>query len=255
MTSRHSTAIRHRRTPRSQRDWWAAPVACLATLLALPASAGMVIPTDPLTSEKRLPPNIVFILDDSSSMGLVAMPAAVQETNDDHGRYISGRKGLQDNPTDRSYTNNTIYYNPATTYRPWVKADGTRYSDGMEVDKVFTSLDNARGTGNSVGTCGTNAVNPNQERFCTLVGSINSVFYVPNPSKGYTPGSTNADHYDRYSIQSVNGTPKVGITRGDVSLGTWNVSNLASRSMGNVTSIQAPAGAGPVAITITNGSG
>lgn len=255
MTSRHSTAIRHRRTPRSQRDWWAAPVACLATLLALPASAGMVIPTDPLTSEKRLPPNIVFILDDSSSMGLVAMPAAVRETNDGRSRYISGRTGLQDNPTDRSYTNNTIYYNPETTYRPWVRPDGTRYTGGMEVDRVFTSLDNASGTGNSVGTCGTNAVNPNAEQFCSLVGSINSVFYVPNPSKGYTPGSTNADHYDRYSIQSVNGTPKVGITRGDASLGTWNVGDLASGSMRNVTSIQAPAGAGPVTITITNGSG
>src|SRR5690606_5707556 len=138
MKTNRSAECRTSQPYASRSQWWAAPVACLATLLALPINAGVVFPTDPLTSEKRLPPNIVFILDDSSSMGLVAMPAAVRERNDGRARYITGRTGLEDNPSDRSYTVNTLYYNPANVYRPWVRADGSRLTGGTTVDRVFT---------------------------------------------------------------------------------------------------------------------
>ncbi|GAE50246.1 hypothetical protein XPR_1431 [Xanthomonas arboricola pv. pruni MAFF 301420] len=43
-------------------------LATLATLLSLPANAGITLPTDPLTTASRVPPNIMFILDDSGSM-------------------------------------------------------------------------------------------------------------------------------------------------------------------------------------------
>lgn len=45
-----------------------AALSMLATLLSLPANAGITLPTDPLTTASRVPPNIMFILDDSGSM-------------------------------------------------------------------------------------------------------------------------------------------------------------------------------------------
>ena len=37
----------------------------------------------------------------------------------------ASRTGLKDNPHDRSYLNNTIYYDPRINYQPWLTADGT----------------------------------------------------------------------------------------------------------------------------------
>jgi type IV pilus assembly protein PilY1 len=239
----------------ASRHWWALPAAFMATVLALPVNAGIEIPTDPLTSEKRLPPNIVFILDDSSSMGMVAMPASVRELNDGNARYISGKDGLADNPTDRSYVINTIYYDPAEGYDPWIKPDGSRYTGGMTVDKVFANLDDPIATGNSVGACGTTAVNPNNEVFCSLVGSVNSIFYVPNTAKGYTAGSTNAAQYDRYNIRTVNGVTQVGIGDGTSNSGNWNDRDIPASTMVNVAPINVAADSGPLTVTATSGTG
>ena len=57
----------------SERQWWAGPAALLATLLALPAAANVDIPNDPLTTGSRVPPNILFVLDDSGSMAWAYM--------------------------------------------------------------------------------------------------------------------------------------------------------------------------------------
>jgi len=130
MTSRHSTAIRHRRTPRSQRDWWAAPAAFLATLLALPASANINIPDAPLTTGARVPPNILFILDDSGSMAFDAMPA----------------DSIGDDWRNRTYVHNAVYYNPAKDYLPWVGADGHRLTGGTSYNAVYGSFNLVGGT-------------------------------------------------------------------------------------------------------------
>src|SRR4029079_17645716 len=79
-------------------------VAFSATLLALPLRA-VTVPDLPLqTGAAYPPPNIMFVLDDSGSMSFQTMP-------DDN--YASG---LRDGIQDYSYTHNTIFYNPATTY-------------------------------------------------------------------------------------------------------------------------------------------
>lgn len=130
MTSRHSTAIRHRRTPRSQRDWWAAPAAFLATLLALPASANINIPDAPLTTGARVPPNILFILDDSGSMAFDAMPA----------------DSIGDDWRNRTYVHNTVYYNPFKTYQPWIQANGEPMTGGTSYRAVYGSFNLVGGT-------------------------------------------------------------------------------------------------------------
>lgn len=130
MTSRHSTAIRHRRTPRSQRDWWAAPAAFLATLLALPASANINIPDAPLTTGARVPPNILFILDDSGSMAFDAMPASA----------------VTSDWKTRTYVHNTVYYNPFKTYQPWIQANGEPMTGGTSYRAVYGSFNLVGGT-------------------------------------------------------------------------------------------------------------
>ena len=66
----HRTISTHRVSSRKGLAHRISPTlaAFLATLLALPVQAGITSPTDPLTTGSRVPPNILFILDDSGSM-------------------------------------------------------------------------------------------------------------------------------------------------------------------------------------------
>src|SRR5690606_20013860 len=96
--------LRGKRVASTQRQWWGMPAGFLAAMLALPATAGIDIPDDPLTTGARVPPNILFVLDDSGSMAFDAMPA----------------NSVSSNWTTRTYVHNAVYYNPAKTYLPWV---------------------------------------------------------------------------------------------------------------------------------------
>lgn len=173
-----------RRSPQTQRQWWSAPAAFLVTVLALPVTAATVpIPDDPLTTGARVPPNIMFILDNSGSMALVSMPFDVQDPDYTGTGTGASYTGLRDNPRDRSYLNNTIYYDPRTNYQPWLTANGTRMSGGQNVASVYldwNKADNGRGTRD-------------------LRGNDEAIFYVP---KTGVTSSTNAKDFDRYSIDS-----------------------------------------------------
>ena len=115
---------------------FAAAVTFFATLAAAPGYA-IVIPNVPLQSQAEYPPaNVRLILDDSGSMNLIAMPAALSDPNYDNGTGASG--DLDDTRvTHASYGHNTIYYNPATTYQPWIKADGTRFTGGTSYTAAY----------------------------------------------------------------------------------------------------------------------
>ncbi|MGY0799082.1 pilus assembly protein [Lysobacter sp. A286] len=110
-------------TPPTRRWASSALATFLVTLLALPVQAAIEIPTAPPMSGNGVPPNILFILDDSGSMEYRSMPF---HTN-----------SLDNSPKHRSSTNNTIYYNPAQVYQGWTKADGSRYPDTPPTD-VYT---------------------------------------------------------------------------------------------------------------------
>src|SRR5690606_19963960 len=118
------------RTRPSQRRWWAAPSAFLAVMIAWPASAGIDIPTDPLTTGARVPPNILFILDDSGSMAFDAMPASA----------------VTSDWKTRTYVHNTVYYNPAKTYQPWIRANGEPMTGGTSYSAVYGSFNLVGGT-------------------------------------------------------------------------------------------------------------
>lgn len=114
----------------SRRAWWSLPLACLATLLSLPVTAATLavdIPGDPLTAGARVPPNILFVLDDSGSMAFEYMPDSVPSTSNV-------------NVARQAYTRNTVAYDPFTTYQPWTKADGTRMTGGTSYNAVYGSF-------------------------------------------------------------------------------------------------------------------
>lgn len=96
--------------------------ATLATFLATPPYA-MGALTDianaPLASAStaNIPPNVMFILDGSGSMGSEYMPDSID------GRYDNKRVGSM------SHLCNTLYYNPANIYSPPKNADETEFAN------------------------------------------------------------------------------------------------------------------------------
>lgn len=79
------------------------------------------------TGTGSIPPNIMFVLDDSGSMAAATMPATTYYINTE----------ARDTPWRRSYVNNTIYYNPAVDYLPWMQSTGIRMQGGTTYEAVY----------------------------------------------------------------------------------------------------------------------
>lgn len=187
-------------------------ITALATLAGLPVSAATTaFPQNPLlTGGNSIPPNILMILDDSGSMEGPWMTADKNGTVD--------KASLGDNVTDRSYVNNTLYYDPDNTYLPWRTA----------------SLDlNARLTAANFKSVARDAISPTASQI-NLTASGNegeTYFYIP---KVANPG-TSSLNYDKYRItSSSSGTSYNG---GVVQLGTSSTmlgpTRINSISQGN----------------------
>ncbi|WP_447940291.1 pilus assembly protein [Pseudoxanthomonas mexicana] len=127
---------RRRSTPLAHRAR-ALLCAFAATLVALPASAGITVPTEPIQTGGRIPPNILFILDDSGSMADDFMPDNVPGTS-------------TVNVASLAYTRNTIHYNPANTYQPWMaeSGNGSLMTGGTDYANAYSSTTNASGSVN-----------------------------------------------------------------------------------------------------------
>ena len=166
-----------------------AALAFMATLLALPAGAGINLPREPLQSSGRVAPNILYVLDDSGSMSFDAMPAD----------SISGWQG-------RTYVHNTVYYNPARTYQPWTKADGTLMTGGTSYTAVYGDFNLASGNTidlSNAGSCrnyNQNDSTNNSAENTQVCGGVQT-FYVPK-NTGNTDAAYLADqaNYYRYQI-------------------------------------------------------
>lgn len=175
----------HTRTRRQQR-WHRACIALLALHFSLSSTAlaAIDIPPIPLQSGTIVPPNVLFILDDSGSMAFNYMP-----------------DGLTNNEWSRNrYTSNSIYYNPHITYQPWRKADGTYMTGGTDYTAVYGSFNAA--SGDTI-----NLSDPNSCRNYDYNGSQTAVcggvqtFYVPKQPDNTDPTYlSNQDNYYRYQI-------------------------------------------------------
>lgn len=124
--------------------------ACCLTFAAGSAQ-GVNFPNVPLESGAEYPPpNVMLILDDSTSMGDDSMPDTVPAV-------------APSNIADLAYTRNTLSYNPAVTYEAWRNWDGTRSTVG-------TTYTGARGGQYVLDTTDTNLANSTR------------TFHVPKPA-------------------------------------------------------------------------
>ncbi len=154
-------------------------LACLATLMALPVNATVVFPDNPLqTGAAYPPPNVMFILDDSGSMAFDFMPGA--NSSSEVPKTSPQQIQLE------TYARNTLYYNPNTTYLPWLKADATRYSGGTSYTNVYSSDTTLNGSKD--------------------LSSDTRTFYVP---KTGATDLSDSGQYDRYDIKKIGGTMHV----------------------------------------------
>ncbi|MGY0559143.1 pilus assembly protein [Luteimonas sp. A277] len=79
------------------------------------------------TGTGSIPPNIMFILDDSGSMAETLMTDA-------------NSVGPSENSIRRRSSNyNRLHYDPQVTYRPWMQHDGTRHSGGEGPGNVYSN--------------------------------------------------------------------------------------------------------------------
>jgi len=164
--------------------------AAVATLLGLPVNAATTtFPQYPLmTGGSTIPPNILLILDDSGSMAYLKMP--VDETT------------LEDDVSDRSYINNTIYYNPAITYRPWRTAN-TDLNDRLPVANFKAAASNrTSSTDDPVDLRTATAEDENGNDV------PESYFYVPK--SGISNPGTTSGNYDKYRIASSTSSTSYG---------------------------------------------
>lgn len=173
--------------------WRAGLLAFAATMLTLPASASLDIPNEPLTTGARVPPNVLFLLDDSGSMSWDAMPAGSTSST----------------WTTRTYVHNAVYYNPAKDYQPWVGADGNALTGGTSYDAVYGSFNLVGGSTINLGSASScRRYNRNQsetsDEFTSggteVCGGVQT-FYVPkNPSSTSSTYLGNEDNFYRYQI-------------------------------------------------------
>lgn len=255
---------RARNNPVAARPWWVTPAACLATLLALPVSAGITIPDEPLTTGNKVAPNILFILDDSGSMEWRNM-------NNQDITQITGSGSFSDGPDangittgtskdsessgnsamyEQNYVTNTLYYNPSVTYQPWMGADGNRLSGGSNYSSAYSSANYVSGDGN--GSSGGSR---------NLSGNIQT-FYVPkdvtSTDNAYL---SKVDNYYRYQIMTGGSGDILRGVYGKVVATTTAAAGFPltnrSQSKGNWLrySVSVPDGVSVLTIAISGGSG
>ena len=199
-----NTTSRNAVTARPARMSRLAPVlACIVTVLGMPVHAAVSLPDTPMQTNNGVPPNIWFILDDSGSMAWDFMP----------GPFNSG--GVPATTPNaiqlQTYTRNTLYYNPNSTYRGWQRADGTFMNDTL-----YTAVFNS----NTLASGGT-----------TNLSGSTQTFYVPT--------ATNTDladsrQYTRYQFRT-DGTATACDWRFLAPVGYNTCNNVTSFTWGSVT--------------------
>jgi type IV pilus assembly protein PilY1 len=205
-------------------------IGCAATLLAAPGAA-VTIPDLPLQTGTAYPPaNIMFILDDSGSMDFDFMPGA---------NSVNELPAVAPvNIAPLAYPRNTLYYNPSTNYRPWVRADGSRYA-ATPYTSAFSD----------------------PSGLATPVNLANSTrtFYVPRLRDGATDMSSTASYY-RFQILA-GGTQIERSEYGAAVVGTSNFAGFPvtglTRNAGNWVyyTINVPQEANSITIATSGGGG
>lgn len=227
---------------------------CFAVFLLLyiaasrPIQAAVDFPSTPLQAITPVPPNILFILDDSGSMQFEIMPENIlvsgssgrnqysayylfpppgSDTNNRVYRstYYTGPSGrattlgFNDNSHYnvilRSSQRNTLFYNPNITYTPWYNADGTSMSNSSPNAAPWNPTNAAAGTLNLTARQSASAdwfTGCSTTTNCTIKN--NNLLYYPITFYQYKGNGSDTDRRNYIRYQYRNGT----IYRWDLSL-------------------------------------
>jgi type IV pilus assembly protein PilY1 len=156
----------------------------------LPAQADVLLPSTPLQAGSIIPPNVLFVLDDSGSMAwrymynskiasITGPGISSSPTGDNVGSDSSYDSTSTSNSAmyDLSYVTNGLYYNPSVDYLPWNNAAGGNQA-ATPYSAVYSSDSLASGS----------TVN---------LSSNTQTFYIPKPGSA---GDSDALAYNRYQI-------------------------------------------------------
>ena len=149
------------------------------------AHAAIEIAQTPLQTGSSVPPNIMFIIDDSGSMHFELLP---DESILSGARYIFPRADDVYGPSDydnrvptvqdgqpynafaRSAQMNKSYYDPSVTYKPWVRADGTTMANATPACAWHNPM--------KTGTCPSGDVNSSARNLTVTNSNYNSSRWV-----------------------------------------------------------------------------
>lgn len=164
-------------------------------------AADYPIPDSPLQTGARAPANLMLVLDDSGSMTDHTMPETLPVS-------------LVTDIVNRTYTLNTIYYNPAITYLPWRKAVAGNIIRLANTPITAVYTDDVALTGNCNLLTNVGCVNINEVRDSNILS-----FHVPTESN---TNLLDGSQYYRYLLKS-DGTAERRVYAG----GNWNTVNAS----------------------------
>ncbi|MDP5136978.1 PilC/PilY family type IV pilus protein [Rheinheimera baltica] len=148
---------------------------------AATAQAAIEISDTPLQTGSAVPPNIMFIIDDSGSMHFELLPDNIIMSNSryifpradgvygssDYSNYVpTVEDGEAYNAFTRSAQNNKSYYDPAVTYKPWVSASGATFPNATPSCAWHNPM--------KTGSCPSGSVNDNARKLTVNNGRYNS---------------------------------------------------------------------------------
>lgn len=165
-----------------------AVLACGVTLLGLPVQAATTIPDYPLLStSKRIPPNILMVLDDSGSMAWEAMP----DKDPDGGDFNKSNSGAWPDFYRKNPNINPLAYDPRDDdYKPWMNWDGNRLTGGQDFTRVYNDDTLTKDVDNSTELSGTSDLRSTSKTI---------LFYLPK-SSSLAYGNTTKSNYYEYSV-------------------------------------------------------
>ncbi|MCD9005140.1 pilus assembly protein [Luteimonas sp. XNQY3] len=173
----------------------AALVSCATLLFAFSASAEIPIPDQPLIIGSRIPPNILFLLDNSGSMTWNYLP--------------------DDAPTGwrrETSVHNKIYYDPSIDYQPWVDSTGSTMSGGQNYRSAYA---------------GTQRIPPFDTSTIDLRNETRT-FYVPKDPAGDLNDQANYWRYQIHTDETIIRSERLvrtGSVRGEASRGCTDNNN------------------------------
>lgn len=234
-------------------------VLCLLALLYLtvpvirPAGAAVDISDTPIMVGSAVAPNLMFLLDDSGSMQWEVMPDEnlyfayylFPRPNMVYGgdAYTSQVPTFQDdnihNFYSRSPQNNDVFYDPLTTYKPWIRNTGVSFGDVSPTAAPYNPTDSTRGTLNLTAEQTqsaywfTNTSSTNQNSASYACGPPCNQTFRPITFYIYrgSGSRTSASNYTKYQIRGTRAYKRDPVTAGEVEITSFSWSNGVTRTV------------------------